>query len=213
MTRALERRRTRNEVSIHRKNLLANYLIITDTEQTEANYIRGLKESLPEQVHNRIQIKIIDSVKTSKLIETAENERARTAQYSEVWLLFDRDKVIPFDKIIEEAKGKDIQVGWSNPCIEIWFLAYFGSMSTYAESVQCVSAFKNKFRQVTGIEYTKSSRDIYKKLTAYGNEQKALKMADERYTAYMSNEKTKPSQMDSTTTLHLLVRAIKTAVE
>ncbi len=213
MTRALESRRTRNEVSIHRKNLLANYLIITDTEQTEANYIRGLKGSLPEQVRNRIQIKIIDSVKTSKLIETAENERARTAQYSEVWLLFDRDKVLPFDKIIEEAKGKDIQVGWSNPCIEIWFLAYFGSMSTYAESIQCVSAFKNKFRQVTGIEYTKSSRDIYKKLTAYGNEQKALKMADERYTAYMSNKKTKPSQMDSTTTLHLLVRAIKTAVE
>lgn len=213
MTRALESRRTRNEVSIHRKNLLANYLIITDTEQTEANYIRGLKGPLPEQVRNRIHIKIIDSVKTSKLIETAENERARTAQYSEVWLLFDRDKVLPFDKIIEEAKGKDIQVGWSNPCIEIWFLAYFGSMSTYAESIQCVSAFKNKFRQVTGIEYTKSSRDIYKKLTAYGNEQKALKMADERYTANMSNKKKKPSQMDSTTTLHLLVRAIKTAVE
>lgn len=41
MTRALERRKTRNEVSIRRKNLLANYLIITDTEQTETNYIRG----------------------------------------------------------------------------------------------------------------------------------------------------------------------------
>ena len=210
MTRVLERRRTRNEVSKQRKSLLANYLIITDTEQTETNYIRGLKESLPEQVRNRIQIKIIDKVKTSKLIETAENENAKTAQYSEVWLLFDRDKVPNFDKIIEEANGKEIHVGWSNPCIEIWFWSYFGSMSTYAGSVQCVSAFKNKFRQVTGIEYTKSLGNIYQKLTAYGDEQTALKIAQDRY---ISNKTKKPSQMDSTTTLYLLVSAIKAAIK
>ena len=111
MTRALEGRRPRNEIGKRRKNLLANYLIITDTQQTETNYIRGLKESLPEQIRDRIQIRIIDNVKTKELIEKADSERAKNPQYSETWLLFDRDKVPNFDGIIEEANSKGIRVG------------------------------------------------------------------------------------------------------
>lgn len=209
MTRALEGRRPRNEIGKRRKNLLANYLVITDTQQTETNYIRGLKESLPEQIRDRIQIRIIDNVKTKELIEKADSERAKNPQYSETWLLFDRDKVPNFDGIIEEANSKGIRVGWSNPCIEIWFLAYWGCMNAYANSGQCVSAFKRKFKQRTGIEYTKALKDIYQKLATCGNEQTAIKTACDRF---KSNEAKKPSQMDSTTTMYLLVDAIKVTV-
>ena len=53
---------------------------------------------------------------------------AYEAQYRIPWIVFDRDQVIEFDQIIAEAEKKDIQVGWSNPCFEIWMYAYFGAM-------------------------------------------------------------------------------------
>ena len=50
------------------------------------------------------------------------------AQHRIPWIVFNRDQVQGFDEIIAEAVSKGIQVGWSNPCFEIWMYAYFGSM-------------------------------------------------------------------------------------
>ena len=55
------------------------------------------------------------------------------------WIVFDRDQVIGFDEIISEAEKKGIQVGWSNPCFEIWMYAYFGAMPAIQDSWTCCS--------------------------------------------------------------------------
>ena len=78
-------------------------------------------------------------------------------QYGEPWIVFDRDRVIHFDQIIENAKQEGVNVGWSNPCIEIWFDAYFGRMHGYQDSVTCCREFANTFEKKTGQEYKKSS--------------------------------------------------------
>ena len=103
----------------------------------------------------------------------------------------DRDKVVPFDNIIEQAEKRDIHVGWSNPCIELWFSAYFGEMPTFAGSPQCVSHFKKLFEQKTGTEYTKAIAEIYKKLNNNGDENNAIRIAKTQH-KNMVNSCSKP---------------------
>ena len=104
---------------------LGYYLIVTDTEATERCFFNGLHQTLPEHIRGKLVIKVVET-KTRAMIDKCLELTAYEAQYRIPWIVFDRDQVIEFDEIIAEAKKKGIQVGWSNPCFEIWMYAYAG---------------------------------------------------------------------------------------
>ena len=95
-------------------------LIVTDTKETEQNYMIGLRDSIPKELQGKLVIKVC-KVKTVELVSEALNMASLQPQYGEPWIVFDRDQVKDFDKIITTALENGIHVGWSNPCIEIWF--------------------------------------------------------------------------------------------
>lgn len=130
-------------------------------------------------------------------------------QYGEPWIVFDRDRVTHFDQIIRDALQAGIHVGWSNPCIEIWFDAYFGKMRPCPDSVVCCRTFAAGFEQRTGQEYSKSSSQIYALLNRYGDEAKAIQTAEARLKQYLRDGINKPSEMSPCTTVHRLVAEIK----
>lgn len=129
-----------------------------------------------------------------------------------LWIIFDRDKVYNFDDIIHQAEAQGISVGWTNPCIEEWFNAYFGAMPTYQNSVACCDGFAQTFQKKTGQKYSKADRDIYEKLIRFGDEEQAIKLAQRKYDEQLSNGKKEPSEMCPCTTVHCLVREIKTKI-
>ena len=108
-------------------------MIVTDTEATERCFFTGLHQALPEDVRNKLVIKVVET-KTRTMIDKCLELTAYDAQYRIPWIVFDRDQVQGFDEIIKEAEDKGIQVGWSNPCFEIWMYAYFGSMPAIQDS-------------------------------------------------------------------------------
>lgn len=108
-------RRKREERS-QRKPELGYYYIVTDTKETEKNYMEGLRKSIPAALQGKIVIKVVEKP-TKELVDEAERLAALNPQYSEPWILFDRDEVKDFDAIIALAESKDIHVGWTNPCI------------------------------------------------------------------------------------------------
>ena len=146
---------------------------------------------------------------TDELVKKAIEAATLNPQYAEVWIILDRDKVVGFDDIIKQAKENDIKVGWSNPCIEIWFNAYFGEMPTYDDSVKCCKNFEKAYKKRVEKEYKKADNQIYLKLCNFGDEEKAIEIAESRYTEYMKNGNDIPSKMYSATTVHLLVKEIK----
>ncbi len=186
---------------------LGYYFIVTDTEETEKNYLYGLRDSLPKEFQDRIVIKV-STAKTEELIAACE-QAGIDPQYRQCWIVFDRDRVVAFDKIIEEAVSRDIKVGWSNPCIEIWFDAYFGKMPAVQESVACCRTFADLFEKATGHEYKKANRQIYAVLNQFGDEAAAIQTAENRLRSYLRNGETRPSQMCPGTTLHHLVDEIR----
>lgn len=134
----------RREDRTRRVQDLGYYLVVTDTKQTEENYLIGLRDSLPSNLNGRIAIKVLKT-STADLISKCKEEVAKSPNYRDLWIVFDRDRVPDFDKIISEAENAGINVGWSNPCIEIWLQAYFGKMDTPIDSVACCHNFRQTF--------------------------------------------------------------------
>lgn len=187
---------------------LGCYFIVTDTEETEANYMYGLRDSLPKELQGRIVIKV-SKAKTQELVEACKEQAALEPQYGQPWIVFDRDRVMNFDEIIEQAKREGVNVGWSNPCIEIWFDAYFGKMHSYNDSVICCRKFGETFDQKTGQEYHKDDPQIYALLNHFGDEEKAIQIAETRLQGYLKDGIRKPSEMCPCTTVHRLVDEIQ----
>lgn len=187
---------------------LGYYLIVTDAEHTEENYVLGLRNSLPEELHGRIVIKTEQS-RLDKIVSRAKTLASFNPQYAETWIVFDRDRVMNFDKIISQAEKEEINVGWSNPCLEIWFDAYFGTMHHYNDSVSCCRGFARTFERITMHRYEKNTRDIYSLLTQFGDEENAVRIAENRYQQHLREGKQFPSEMCPCTTVYQLVGEIK----
>ena len=187
---------------------LGYYFIVTDTKETEENYIYGLRDSLPKELRGRIVIKV-SRAKTEELVQVCKEQAAMEPQYGQPWIVFDRDQVVRFDQIIETAEQVGVNVGWSNPCIEIWFEAYFGKMHSYNDSVICCREFAASFKKKTGQEYRKSSSQIYAMLNRYGDEAEAIKIAEHRLSQYLRDGIDKPSEQCPCTTVHKLVDEIR----
>lgn len=200
------KRKSREQFS-KRVPRLGYYFIVTDTKETEQNYMYGLRDSIPQSIRGNLVIKVVKS-KTVDLVNTAISLAALNPQYGEVWIVFDRDEVKDFDEIIARAERTGIHVGWSNPCVEIWFHAYFGSMPSFQTSVACCNGFEECYRKHTGKKYVKSDSDIYHVLCSCGDEVKAARLAEQRLVEHIRNGKFKPSKMIACTTVHRLVDEI-----
>ena len=199
----------------HRKQFkvpeLGYYLIVTDTEATERCFFTGLHQALPEDVRNKLVIKVVET-KTRTMIDKCLELTAYDAQYRTPWIVFDRDQVQGFDGIIKEAEDKGIQVGWSNPCFEIWMYAYFGSMPAIQDSRNCCSDFGRVYESKTGQKYSKADEQMYGKIYKVGDEEKAIQIAQQKLEQCKREGKTMPSEMCPCTTVHELVGEIKRKV-
>lgn len=204
-------RKTREQRKKIRVPELGYYLIITDTEATERYFFKGLYDSLPTELQNKLVIRVLET-KTREMIDKCMKLTAYEAQYRMPWIVFDRDQVKDFDEIIREAKAKGIGVGWSNPCFEIWMYAYFGSMPALYESWTCCSEFGKVYENRTGQKYSKADSDMYRRIYMNGNEEEAIKIAQQKMEQCIRDGKAKPLEMCPCTTVHELVGEIKEKV-
>ena len=204
-------RKTRDQAAGRRVPELGYYFIVTDTKETEQNYMLGLRDSIPKELQGKLVIKVVKT-DTKNLVDEALNLASINPQFGEIWIVFDRDQVKDFDKIICQAHNRGISVGWTNPCIETWFNAYLGEMPNYQDSVSCCSGFSTAYKKATGHKYLKSDSQIYEKLNRFGNEQNAIALAMKKYAEHRANCKDKPSEMCPCTTIHRLVGEIKSKI-
>jgi hypothetical protein len=208
MADRIGKRKPREQLSKRRVPELGYYFIAIDTKETERNYMFGLRDSIPKELQGKLVIKVCKA-KPGELVGKVLNMASLQPQYGEPWIVLDRDQVKEFDQIISLAKEKGINVGWSNPCIEIWFNAYFGGMPACRNSVACCNGFEKQYLRATKQKYEKSDLAIYSKLCHYGNEKQAIEIAKRRYDEHIRNRNTTPSKMCPCTTVHTLIDEIK----
>lgn len=205
-------RKSRINKSSTRKPEMGYYLIVTDAEGTEPNYFSGLHAGLPNDIKNKIVIKVVET-RTCNMIQKIYDMTAYDSQYRIPWIIFDRDRVKNFDSIISEAHNNNINVGWSNPCFEVWLSTYWGKMLAFHDSRICCSKFGELYKRKTGTEYSKSDADIYKRLSETGDEENAVKIAARRHRQHTVNGYCRPSDMIPCTTVYKLVAEIQDKVK
>jgi hypothetical protein len=204
-------RKTREQKRQFKVPELGYYLIVTDTEATERCFFNGLHQALPEEIKNKLVIKVVET-KTREMIDKCLELTAYEAQYRIPWIVFDRDQVQGFDDIIAEAVSRGIHVGWSNPCFEIWMYAYFGAMPAIQDSWTCCSEFGRVYESRTGQKYSKADEQLYRKLCKNGDEETAIAIAQRKLEQCIREGKIKPSEMCPCTTVYELVGEIKRKV-
>jgi hypothetical protein len=204
------RRKTREQRLQRRIPEFGYYFIVTDTRETERNYMLGLRDSIPVELQGKLVIKVCKT-QTRRLVDDTLDMLSFHPQYGEPWIVFDRDQVKEFDNIIDLAGKNGIKVGWSNPCIETWFSAYFGVMPTCGDSVSCCDEFEEIYSRKTGKQYQKSDKGIYATLCRFGDEAQAVSLAERKLRERRASQgdKTVPSAMYPATTVHRLVEEIK----
>lgn len=190
---------------------LGYYLIITDTDKTEKNYFEGFLKKIPERYKDRITLKVIKT-STRDLINKAVTLRSEDAQYRKPCIIFDRDEVTNFDDIVKRAKDLDIFCGWSNPCFEIFLMAYFGKMPSMTGSVQCCKKFSEEFEKRTGQEYSKADKLLYEKMYKYGDEASAISIASKRKERFEADGITEASKMNPCSTVYELISEINAKI-
>ena len=188
------------------------YLIVTDTEKTEKYYFEGIKNIIPGNLKNDLQIKIYSNKALSKIIDFAAEQRNKDERFRDIWLVFDRDEIKNFDKLIEEAKENKMNVGWSNPCFEIWLMSYFQNPKNINDSQKCCETFEKIFKENTSKKYKKSEEKIYNILCENGDENKAIQRAREKY-HQVRKEYSQPSKMIGCTTVYKLVEELKKKID
>ena len=204
-----------NQKRSERKKVLLKsgaYLIVTDTEKTEKYYFEGIKNIIPDSLKNDLQIKIYSNKALSKIIDFAAEERNKDERFRDIWLVFDRDEVKNFDRLIEEAKESKMNVGWSNPCFEIWLMSYFQNPKNINDSQKCCETFEKIFKENTGKKYKKSEEKIYNILYENGDENKAIERAREKY-HQVREDYSQPSKMIGCTTVYKLVEELKKKID
>lgn len=192
---------------------LGAYMIVTDTEKTEKMYFEGLKTSLPKETRDNLLIKIHNKKDIKNMISFAREEKGRDPRYRDIWLIIDRDEFKDFDIFIGEALREELNVGWSNPCFEVWLSAYFGPMLIEINSKNCCNKFEEVFIRNTGKrDYKKGDPKLYEDLCKHGDENNAIKRAINVYESKKTGKR-RPSQLEGCTTVCFLVNEIKSKIE
>lgn len=187
---------------------LGGYLILTDTSETESNYFESIEAEIPKELKKDLQMVIYPGKKTKEIIQEAERCRDKSPTFREVWLIFDRDYVTNFDKLVKDAESDGMHAGWSNPCFEIWLSAYLGEMRNNQIPQKCTDRFAILLKnECNGREYNKADKKLRKTLLQYGSEKEAIKRAESKYKAAL-REYEKPSEMVGCTTVYQLVREL-----
>ena len=105
------------------------FLIVCEGEKTEPNYFKSLKNDLPLESLNVIDMTIEGTARnTTSLIDyIIDYKKKSNREYDSVWAVFDRDSFTPhqFNGAIEKSKANGIKCAWSNQAFELWYLLHF----------------------------------------------------------------------------------------
>lgn len=190
-------------------------LIVCEGKETEPNYFNNFKSQLRNSL---INIECVHDDHTDPVgivndainrIETSEREKDKIdiENGDSVWCVFDSDGNTP--QQLTEAKAladiHGIQIAFSNPCFEIWFLLHFGNSSKPFNRAEDV---KNELKSKQGMNNYNKNRCIYKFIEQ--NQPNAINNA-EKLIKYHLKGATEQYSKDSnpSTSVHELVKFLK----
>lgn len=142
------------------------------------------------------------------MVDMIVEEMNKSPIFYDPWIVFDKDQITDFDQLIFKAEKNMINVGWSNPCIEILFLSYLGKNPNVSNQNDCINKFCIEYKRIIGKEYKKNNKNIYEELSKNGDELEAINIHENKHKEYIINNTVQPSKMEGMSTLYKLLKEI-----
>ncbi len=145
-------------------------LIVCEGAKTEPNYLGEIRQSL--RIGN-VDLHILHSKKgqePQRIVESADEEFARTKAYEKVYVVFDRDEHLTYANAIsmaaardgrdenDEGKKVEFKAAVSVPSFEFWLLLHFENIQGFLHRDVVLARVKT---HING--YEKGNRDTYAK--------------------------------------------------
>lgn len=86
-------------------------------------------------------------------------------------------------------------------------------MPNIQDSVTCCNKFANEYEKNTGQKYDKAEKNLYKKMCETGNEENAIKIAQQKRKQCIDMGLTLPSKMIPCTTVDILINNIQSKIK
>lgn len=161
--------------------------------QTEPNYFEGFKSAIECNAIYKNAIKIqVEGVgaDTVRVINKAEKFiKENQITDAMVWCVYDKDSfpAHSFNSVSEKANALNAKkskvkylVGWSNECIEYWFLLHFSYYDANNNRKEYKEFLDKRFREIGLKRYEKNNPNLFTILTNYGNPKLAMRYAARR---------------------------------
>lgn len=193
-------RQKQNRDSFKRKKnnrpLRKTFLIVCEGECTEPNYFNSFR--VPKDICEIVGV----GDNTLRLVEEA-IARGKQGKYDQVWVVMDKDDfpIQNFNNALSKARANKIHVAYSNEAFELWYLLHFD----YHHTASSRGSYKEWLTVRLGFKYKKNDPNIYdhleeKQLIAIQNAKRLLSDYGKTH---------KPARDNPSTTVHLLVEALR----
>ena len=209
----LERNRRKDDRKKGIKKELDRVIIACEGSVTEKQYFQAIFDELVKN-HNiaKTSLVIANHSHTDPKGVLADLEKAleNDSEFEHKWIVIDRDEVKPnggghdienFNGAISSAKANSINVAYSNPSFEIWYLLHFEYRNTALTRDEVITELKKY------VDYEKNSKTIYSELLS--SQKFAIKNAKKLEAVHTTFGRMLQSAIDNpSTTVYKLVELL-----
>ncbi len=185
------------------------FLIVCEGEKTELLYFEGFRvpgftPTIKGTGYNTLTL-VEEAIRLKAEIEEVASRKGESA-YDQVWCVFDHDSFPDdhFNRAISKAKAAGFQVAYTNEAFELWYLLHFEDHHSALSREQ----YSPKLSVRLGHKYEKNSPSIYDELQS--KQEEAIRRAESLLAEYGADQN--PHQNNPSTTVHLLVKALRANV-
>lgn len=154
----LERNKRKDNRKRDIKKELDRVIIACEGSVTERNYFQAIFNHLIQN-RNISKTSLVlarhKSTHSEGVLEDLLKELEKDADFEHQWIVIDRDEHESFSNTLDKAKSKGIEVAYSNPSFELWFLLHFEDYKTATHRHHLPDLLKKH------LPYKKNSTTIY----------------------------------------------------
>lgn len=136
------------------------FLIVCEGKETEPLYFKNFSTELRSKAALDIKGGDICGTSPEQLVEYAVS-RKKQRGLDQVWAVFDHDgrPEEELQKALRKAKAEKINIAFSNPCFELWFLIHYRDHTRCETCDNIISTLTNDH-----LPPYEKSKDVYKEL-------------------------------------------------
>jgi len=154
----LERNRRKDERKKGIKKELDRVIIACEGSKTERNYFQAIFNHLIQN-RNISKTSLVLARHKSTHSEGVLNDLIealkKDTDFEHQWIVIDRDEHESFSETLDKAKSKGVDVAYSNPSFEFWFLLHFEDYTTATHRHHLPDLLKKH------LPYEKNSTTVY----------------------------------------------------